>query len=78
MAIPKSSGYSAAGADVNSENHDGTPALTLAAQKGHTETVQSLIAAGADVNAKKKMKGLLDWAAFNGHAETVRILRCWC
>ena len=41
---------SAAGADVNATDKDGYTPLHWAALRGHTEIVQALLEAGADVN----------------------------
>jgi phosphoglycerol transferase MdoB-like AlkP superfamily enzyme len=52
-----------------------TSALMQAASKGHTDTVQALIAKGADVNAKyKRDETALMWAASKGHTDTVQAL----
>ena len=55
-------------------NNGDTP-LHWAVDRGHTETVRALIAAGADVNAQNE-RGYppLHWAASRGHTETVRAL----
>ncbi len=49
--------------------------LTAAAMKGHTETVNALLEAGADVNAESRL-GItaLIAAAGNGRTETVKAL----
>jgi ankyrin repeat protein len=39
---------------VNAKNNKGYIALMAAAQEGQTETVQALLAKGADVNTKNK------------------------
>ena len=54
---------------------DNATALIGAVIKGHMETVQALLAAGADVNAKDNDGDFaLMFAARNGHTETVQIL----
>jgi ankyrin repeat protein len=47
-----------------------------AAAYGHTDTVQALLAHGADVNAKENRKGTtaLFFASVGGHTEMVRAL----
>jgi ankyrin repeat protein len=54
------------------EQRDLDNRLIDAAQRGHTETVQVLIADGADVCVQNDMA--LRWAASGGHTETVKIL----
>lgn len=50
--------------------------LQLAAYRGHTQTVQLLISAGANVNAEPQMCRLtaLQSAAFEGHLDTFHVL----
>ena len=50
--------------------------LIEAASTGDTEKVQTLLAKGADVNAKKDYSGgtALMGAAFSGHTDTVQAL----
>ena len=43
-----------------------------ASVNGHTETVQLLLNAGADVHARSDCA--IVWASANGHAETVQLL----
>ncbi|HJZ12402.1 MAG TPA: ankyrin repeat domain-containing protein, partial [Acidobacteriota bacterium] len=43
-----------AGADINARDDDGYTALMLAAQFGHTETLQRLLTARADIEARDK------------------------
>lgn len=49
-------------------------ALMLAADKGNIETVQALLAKGADVNTENDGNTALMLAAMNGHAEIVQAL----
>jgi ankyrin repeat protein len=66
----------AAGVDVNASNFAGWTPLHRAANKGHTEIMQLLIANGADVNAKHdafETTPLHD-AARNGHKEVAELL----
>ncbi len=79
----------AAGADVNSKDmyteplgidghYDvfGKPILHIAAELGHEEIVEMLIAKGADINAKAIVGGTaLDFAIRNEHPETANLLR---
>eukprot|EP00291_Cryptomonas_curvata_P025478 CAMPEP_0172172782 /NCGR_PEP_ID=MMETSP1050-20130122/12647_1 /TAXON_ID=233186 /ORGANISM="Cryptomonas curvata, Strain CCAP979/52" /LENGTH=70 /DNA_ID=CAMNT_0012844379 /DNA_START=1194 /DNA_END=1406 /DNA_ORIENTATION=+ len=47
-----------------------TPLIVVAGTIGHVETVDRLIAARADVNAKTKAgRSALSWAASKGHTE---------
>jgi ankyrin repeat protein len=66
------------GAKPGRAGADGITPLMAAAQAGHTETVRTLLDAGADVNARrgggaKGRTALID-AAGAGHAEIVRLL----
>jgi len=65
----------AAGVDVNTKGNwlEGTP-LGNAAEKGHKEIAELLIAKGADVNAKNDGRTPLHWAAEKGHKETAELL----
>ena len=62
--------------EVNAADGDGSTALMLAADGGHTETVTALLAApGLEVNAANGAGGTaLMLAAFGGHIETVTAL----
>lgn len=66
------------GADPNIVPNDDTgwPALTAAAQKGHSETVKVLLKHGADGTHKDKQgQTALSIAAAKGHSEVVRVLK---
>ena len=63
----------AAGANVNARGDDGGTALHAAAVAGEADAVRLLLAAGADVNARRNGLTALDMA--EGHAEVVRLLR---
>ena len=65
----------AAGTDVNANDGGWTP-LWYAADEGHKEIVELLIAKGADVNAKndKFVGTFLHWAAAGGQNEIVKLL----
>ena len=53
----------------------GTPAIVLAAAEGHLDTVRTLVARGADVNAEDMASWTaLHAAARNGHKEIVSFL----
>ena len=79
----------AAGADVNSKDmyteplgidghYDvfGKPILHIAAELGHEEIVEMLIAKGADINAKAIVGGIaLDFAIRNEQTELAALLR---
>nr|XP_042910521.1 serine/threonine-protein phosphatase 6 regulatory ankyrin repeat subunit B-like [Parasteatoda tepidariorum] len=62
------------GADVNSEADNLLTPLHLASYAGHTETVQTLISKGANVNAKDSFGCPLHYAAINGHSCIVEVL----
>jgi uncharacterized protein len=64
-----------AGADPNGVPA-GTPVLMMAARTGNVDTVKSLLAHGADVNAKESARGqtALMWAVAEKHAEVARLL----
>jgi ankyrin repeat protein len=64
-----------AGADPNGAS-TGTPAIMTAARTGNVETVTSLLAHGADVNAKESPRGqtALMWAVAGKHPEVARML----
>ena len=50
--------------------------LVKAAMKGNTETIEKLLAKGADANAtdQKHRSTALMWAAHNGHTEAIKVL----
>ena len=64
-----------AGADPNGVP-TGTPALMVAARTGNVDTVKSLLAHGADANAKENSRGqtALMWAVAEKHPEVARVL----
>jgi len=62
-------------ADINAKAKNGSTALTIAAQRGHTEVVKKLPGASADVNASNNAGVTsLMFAADRGHRETVEAL----
>ena len=72
------------GADPNArgsfggpDHGEGVTALHLAAQAGRTETVEALLAAGADVSVPDRLHGGTPsgWASFGGHPELAEMLR---
>ncbi len=65
-----------AGMDVNARDKYDKTALMQAAKRGHTKTVEALLANGADVNAIYFFLGetALMMAAAEGHAKTVEAL----
>lgn len=61
--------------EINSENHDGHTALTLASDTGSIDVIQYLLDKGADVNFTSTTgKAPLDCAIRNGHLEIVKLL----
>jgi ankyrin repeat protein len=60
---------------VNDKNANGETALLAAAVRGHAETVETLLAHSADMNAKDS-KGItaIEVAVSLGHDETVDVL----
>ncbi|HZT43846.1 MAG TPA: ankyrin repeat domain-containing protein [Chthonomonadaceae bacterium] len=48
--------------------------LTVAAEKGDTDQVLALLDQGANIEASRNYMTVLMWAAFGGHADTVRAL----
>ena len=66
----------AAGADPNNTTTNGATALMMAAASGRVDAVKTLIAHGANVNAKEPVKGetALTFAAAKGRADVIREL----
>lgn len=64
------------GADPNAARGDGMTALHWAGERGHVEVVRTLVAAGADVEAKTRIGSYtpLHVASRAGHTEVVRLL----
>ncbi len=64
------------GADLEQLNQDGWTPLSLAASRGHLETVWLLLERGANLEHQVKHHGWapLSMAASNGHAETAQLL----
>ena len=66
----------AKGIDPNTVDPNGEPMLLLAARGGYTATVDALLAANANVNARSKFgDSALMAAALNGHLDLVKKLR---
>ena len=72
------------GADPNArgsfggpDHGEGVTALHLAAQAGRLETVEALLAAGADKTVADRLHGGTPsgWASFDGHTELAEVLR---
>jgi ankyrin repeat protein len=68
--------FLAAGMNVNARNEKGFTALIKATEMGHTETVQSLLAAGADPNLDnfESHYSALMMAAYKGDVPTMKVL----
>jgi len=60
---------------LGKKSKDDWPALITAAREGYTETVETLLTKGADVNAKSKGWTALMAAAQKGHTKIVRLLK---
>jgi ankyrin repeat protein len=61
---------------VNAKHYSGRTPLHWAADKGHKEIAELLIAEGADVNAKTADgETPLDWAIMKDHTETADLFR---
>jgi ankyrin repeat protein len=65
-----------AGMDPNVADEKGKTALIHAAEKGRTDIAKLLLDRGAIINAQDKIFGgtPLHWGAFNGHADTIKLL----
>lgn len=62
------------GADIN-EKVSGKTTLMIASDRGYLDIVKTLLAKGAEVNAKSDdAKTALMAAAYNGHAEVIKVL----
>ena len=68
--------FLAAGMNINARNEKGFTALIKATEMGHTETVQSLLAAGADPNLDnfESHYSALMMAAYKGDVPTMKVL----
>jgi ankyrin repeat protein/beta-lactamase regulating signal transducer with metallopeptidase domain len=66
--------FLAAGMNINARNETGYTALMKAAEAGHTETVQSLLAAGANPDLTRSGGSALSLAASNGDLSTMKVL----
>lgn len=63
------------GADFKKTDHNGSPALVVAAWSGYTEIVRVLLQSGSDVNARDNYgHTALMRAAWGGYTETARVL----
>lgn len=62
------------GATVDARNSAGCTALMGAAERGRTEIVGILLAAGADASLRGKDKSAIDWATMNAHWDVAKIL----
>ena len=61
---------------MNAKRNDGSTPILLAAQEGHTDVVNALIAAGADKEAKNNAEYTpLLLAAYYGRTDVVNLLR---
>jgi len=68
--------FLARGVDPNTVGPNGEPALVLAARAGYTGTVDALLAAKANVNARSPVgDSAIMAASLNGHLELVKKLR---
>jgi ankyrin repeat protein len=61
-----------AGMDPNARSPDRMPALMAAVSEGHTQIVDALLKAKADVNAEWDRKTVVSWKAAEGNVETLR------
>ena len=64
------------GAEVDVQDHQGWTALMYATARGHEETVQALLAAGADLKAKNQEgETAHDLASKQGKTEIAELLK---
>ena len=65
-----------AGADANQTLPNGETPLMMAARTGRLPVMEALLAKGARVDEREKLRGTtaLMWAAANSNAEAVRLL----
>lgn len=74
--VPQIREFLARGVDPNTVGPNGEPALVLAARAGYTGTVDALLAAKANVNARSAVgDSAIMAAALNGHLDLVKKLR---
>ena len=60
------------GIDPNTRDRNGKPALMLALGKGHTQIVEALLKAKADVNAQSQGETAVSWIAAQGNVDALR------
>ncbi len=65
-----------AGANPNETGLNGETPVMFASRNGNPAAVKALIAAGANVNARERLRGTtpLMWAAEQSHPEAVQVL----